>query len=539
MNGQLNEHPLGELIREISTAGISGALRLTHERIKLVVYTDAGEVVFAASNLRLHRLSESLRRWGLVSEQQLAQVGERPTDHELAAALVATGALSPETLEEVWARQVADALRPALLWTHGAWTFDPRVRLAGTARARVELNEMLMESARRLPAEFVARRFRDRRNERLLPAEDAPEGLELLPEEAFVLSRVDVPLSVYELVTISGLPEADALRAVYALASGGYLRRDPPPQAFSPEAVRKALAVNEAQMKRAASEMPEQQVVVVEEKSAPLKGQAAPAEEEVDERQELEEMFARLERATNYYHVLGVSRSASPDIIKRTYHGLARRFHPDRFHHEEDARLHARVEDAFAKIAQAYETLKDRQARAVYDMKIEREGNSYAKESSKPMQVGPNVKASPSVNESAQASRGAPATTSSSTSSFSTEQRAEDIFKQGVIALQKGNSVLAITLIGEAARLVPRQPRYRAYYGRALAATPQTRHQAEMEFQAAINLDAGNAGYRVMLAEFYRDLGFQRRAQGELERALAIDPRNVAARQMLDKLNQK
>jgi tetratricopeptide (TPR) repeat protein len=537
MNGQLNEHPLGELIREISTAGISGALRLTHERIKLVVYTEAGEMVFAASNLRLHRLSESLKRWGLVSEQQLAQVGEKPTDHELAAALVAAGALNPEALEDVWARQVADALRPALLWTHGAWAFDPRVRLAGTARARVELNEMLMESARRLPAEFVARRFKDRRNERLLPADNPPEGLELLPAEAFVLSRVDVPLSVYDLVTISGLPEADALRAVYALASGGYLRREPPPQAFTPEAIRKALAINAAQAKRAASETPDQQLGVVEEKSAPLKQPPAPVEEEVDERRELEEMFARLERATNYYHVLGVSRSASPDIIKRTYHGLARRFHPDRFHHEEDTGLHARVEDAFARIAQAYETLKDRQARAVYDMKIEREGNSYAKESPKPKQAAPNVKASPPVNENAQASQGAPATSSSSPkSTFSTEQRAEDIFKQGVIALQKGNSVLAITLIGEAARLVPRQPRYRAYYGRALAANPQTHRQAETEFQAAINLDAGNAAYRVMLAEFYRDLGFQRRAQGELERALSIDPRNVAARQLLDKL---
>jgi len=42
-----------------------------------------------------------------------------------------------------------------------------------------------------------------------------------------------------------------------------------------------------------------------------------------------------------------------------------------------------------------------------------------------------------------------------------------------------------------------------------------------------------------MLAEFYRDIGFQRRAQGELERALAIDPGNAAASQMLDSLRQK
>jgi curved DNA-binding protein CbpA len=393
---------------------------------------------------------------------------------------------------------------------------------------RVELDGMLMESARRLPAEFVAARFKDRRNERLLPVEGAPADLELLPTEAFVLSRVDVPLSVYELVTISGLPETEALRAVYALTFGGYLRREPPPQAFTPEGLRKARAINEAQMKAAPA--PPVQVGVVEEKSAPQKKLVTAEEEEFDERQALEELFARLERATNFYHVLGISRSASPDIIKRTYHGLARRFHPDRFHHEEDAQLHARVEDAFAKIAQAYETLKDRQARAVYDMKIEKEGVMYAKPSPVPKQSAPqNVKASPQTTGSAQASAGQPASSSSG-------QRAEDSFRQGMAALQKGNRALAITLIGEAARLAPRQPRYRANYGRALAGNPQTHRQAETEIQAAIALDSGNAAYRVMLAEFYLDLGFKHRAQAELERALSIDPRHLAARQMLDKM---
>jgi curved DNA-binding protein CbpA len=255
-----------------------------------------------------------------------------------------------------------------------------------------------------------------------------------------------------------------------------------------------------------------------------------PAEEEVDERQALEELFARLERATNYYHVLGVNRSASPDIIKRTYHGLARRFHPDRFHHGEDAGLHARVEAAFAQIAQAYETLKDRQARAVYDMKIEREGAAYGgKVSAVPRpSAAQSVKATTSESVSTQASRGQ--------SAASADLRAEESFRQGMAALKRGDRQLAITFFGEAARLVPRQPRYRAYYGQALGANVQTHHQAEAEMQAAITLDAGNVFYRVMLAQFYLDLGFQRRAQGELERAVAIDPHNMAARQMLEKL---
>jgi len=42
MEGQLSEHPLAELIREINNTGLSGALRLSHDRAKVVVYFDAG-----------------------------------------------------------------------------------------------------------------------------------------------------------------------------------------------------------------------------------------------------------------------------------------------------------------------------------------------------------------------------------------------------------------------------------------------------------------------------------------------------------------
>ena len=61
MAGQLQRHPLTELVREISTESLSGALRLARERAKAVVYFDAGEIIYAASNLRAYRLAECAR----------------------------------------------------------------------------------------------------------------------------------------------------------------------------------------------------------------------------------------------------------------------------------------------------------------------------------------------------------------------------------------------------------------------------------------------------------------------------------------------
>jgi len=85
MEGKIRAHPLAELIREITTAGLSGSLRLSRERAKVAIYFESGELVFAASNLRAHRLREVVQRNGLTE----AHVNEFPvnaSDEELAAA---------------------------------------------------------------------------------------------------------------------------------------------------------------------------------------------------------------------------------------------------------------------------------------------------------------------------------------------------------------------------------------------------------------------------------------------------------------------
>ena len=66
-----------------------------------------------------------------------------------------------------------------------------------------------------------------------------------------------------------------------------------------------------------------------------------------------------------------------------------------------------------------------------------------------------------------------------------------------------------------------------------LAGNEQTRRTAETEFLVAIKLDPTNADYRIMLAELYRDLGLKLRAKGEAERAVAADPNNRKARELL------
>jgi len=65
--------------------------------------------------------------------------------------------------------------------------------------------------------------------------------------------------------------------------------------------------------------------------------------------------------AVDYYEVLGVSRDASPEEIKKAFRRLARQWHPDA--NKEDPEAEAK----FRQIAEAYEVLSDPEKRRRYD----------------------------------------------------------------------------------------------------------------------------------------------------------------------------
>jgi molecular chaperone DnaJ len=63
----------------------------------------------------------------------------------------------------------------------------------------------------------------------------------------------------------------------------------------------------------------------------------------------------------DYYQVLGVSKSASADEIKKSYRKLAMQYHPDRNPGDKEAEI------KFKEATEAYEVLKDNQKRAAYN----------------------------------------------------------------------------------------------------------------------------------------------------------------------------
>jgi DnaJ-class molecular chaperone len=66
--------------------------------------------------------------------------------------------------------------------------------------------------------------------------------------------------------------------------------------------------------------------------------------------------------AKNYYDILGISRDATDEEIKKSYRRLAKRYHPDVNKGDKQA------EERFKEISEAYEVISDKEKRKQYDM---------------------------------------------------------------------------------------------------------------------------------------------------------------------------
>ena len=65
----------------------------------------------------------------------------------------------------------------------------------------------------------------------------------------------------------------------------------------------------------------------------------------------------------DYYEVLGISKNASEDEVKKAFRKLAVKYHPDK---------EGGSEEKFKEINEAYEVLKDKQKRQRYDHSVDR-----------------------------------------------------------------------------------------------------------------------------------------------------------------------
>jgi tetratricopeptide repeat protein len=116
-------------------------------------------------------------------------------------------------------------------------------------------------------------------------------------------------------------------------------------------------------------------------------------------------------------------------------------------------------------------------------------------------------------------------------------ERVKGSVERGQRLLARGDFRGAASLLADAARLVPEDPRIANAYGRALLGMG-SRDRALHQFERAARLDTGVAAYRVDYARALAQAGRVHEAAREYEAVSALEPGNVAASEGLLRLQQ-
>ncbi len=518
VSGQLQQHPVCELLNEISTAGLSGALRVEHGQHKSIIYFNDGKLVYAVSNARQHRLFDLLLRSGQITKEQVTAYKDFTNDQVLAAQLIEKGIFDKQTFRHIFGQQMRDIISFVIGWDTGEWTFNALARVKEDVWQETDLSKVLLEFSKNISGSRLSAKFYNKAEVFSVVGKNSTNVV-LSSQEFFILSRLDQPSSVADISLLTGFNEADVSGIIYALWIRGFVRRGKEP-AFSQEKIDDILSA-EIKLKEAPKKTP--QKTAAEKLSATESQSETDAAEEVKVEAEMtvDEYLVQVEKAETFYDALGVELSTDLAVIKTNYFALAKKFHPDKYHTEAGSKMHQRIQHAFTQIAQAYETLKDKEAREVYNFKMRRQLERLKKRE----ELIAEMKA-----------QGTSDAVLSNEAELAKLEQAREEFDYGFDCLMNKNPSAAVPFLARAVGLAPKQARYHAYYGKALSHSIKNRHQAEQEIIAATKIEPGNTAHRLMLIEFYIDVNMPKRAEGELKKLLVKDPNNEDAKTLLESL---
>jgi len=416
------------------------------------------------------------------------------------------------------ARSVArEILRTSV--TSGGVTFEAGGGTLGPAEGSSLLNagDLILDLANAMADPEAVRAIVGAPDVLLAPAASPPDllpRLALTPSEGFLLSRVDGPVRLEEILAVSPLAEDETLRALFGLLAAGLLgapgcepfppepaaARSAPPAGKPSPAAPRASALDDF-LKRTAGPSAAPPATPAHTAPTPPAPRAEPPSSAAthavfpskeDKRASVEKRIADCRNA-DHYAILGVERTANEGAVRHAYYMLARTFHPDRYRGPEFEKIFLEIERMFAATTEAYSTLTDEALRAEYDRQLAEEAGGIR---------------SPEVDHAAQA---------------------REAYLRGRKHLEAEEYFDALRLLETASTMDPSKPDHWLYLGIVQTKNPRWRKKAEESFLKVIEMNPSHMQAYLHLARLYKSGGLQRRAAEFFEKVLEWEPENKEA----------
>ena len=245
IKGSLKEASLPDVLQLLAMGKKSGCLSVTHRQSFGYIFFDKGRICYASIVNRRDRLGDILVKNGLITQTQLDQAitGQNTErDKRLGEILVERQFIEREELHRYIRLQIEEAVYYLFTWNQGTFNFEADVA-PDEQDFQVSINpeSLLLEGARRVDEWSLI--------EKKIPSFDivfdidrnrlTESGATLTMEQETLVRLIDGKRDVTNLIDESGLGEFDAGKALYGLATAGFLHRvgrTKPVEAISSEA---------------------------------------------------------------------------------------------------------------------------------------------------------------------------------------------------------------------------------------------------------------------------------------------------------------
>ena len=231
IRGSLREASLPDVLQLLALGSKTGCLSVAHRNSFGYVYFDKGRISYASIVNRRDRLGDILVKNGVITQAQLDTAIEAQRLHRdvrLGELLVAQGALTREALTAHIRMQIEEAVYFLFTWTEGTFNFEPDTA-PDSQDIIVSINpeSLLLEGARRVDEwSLIEKKIPsfDIIFELDLPKLQDTEA-ELEDNQRRLIELIDGQRDVTQLIEDSGLGEFDVGKALYGLASAGFVHK--------------------------------------------------------------------------------------------------------------------------------------------------------------------------------------------------------------------------------------------------------------------------------------------------------------------------
>jgi hypothetical protein len=229
LEGSLEVFALPDVFRLLGQNKVTGALEVARESGDGTVFFREGEVYYAFSSLTREFLGQRLVNAKLITQGQLLRIldeQKRSGTKKVGDILIEKGILSEELLETFLKEQIQDAIFNLLQWDAGQFSFSPGEVSNQEVGLSVSVENLIMESSRRIEEWEVIQRKIPSMDVVLRMAPTPPEDsveINIKPDEWTLLVLADGTRTVRDVAAASERSEFEACKILYGLVTAGLL----------------------------------------------------------------------------------------------------------------------------------------------------------------------------------------------------------------------------------------------------------------------------------------------------------------------------